>query len=115
MEELKQVWKHLPHTEQRLRYFESLSPEELEEKRKKLPSFPIAARKVLKKTVKNLPHDHGGRPRVLTDELRRMICGDVAAFIESAELIDAQRRAAAKYGVSLRSVQRAWQRRPRQK
>jgi len=109
LDEIRDVWKQLPHTEQRRKFFESLSPEELEEKRQQLPSFPIVARKVLKQTIKNLPHGRGGRPKILTVELRRTVCKYVGTLMgNGCDLPNAQKRAAAKHGLSVRSVQRAW-------
>ncbi len=62
------------------------------------------------------PHDPGGRPRSLSDKESRYVCEEIGKLIAmGVRLLDAQNRLARRMsqkqakGVSLRTVQRAWQ------
>jgi hypothetical protein len=109
----RKSWRTLEIKKQSRLVLESFSDRELEERIKLLPSFPMMVRKVLKRTVKNLPHARGGRPLDLTTEVRRKLCSEVGALMgnEGYQLREAQNFVAKKNGLSLRSVQRAWQER----
>ena len=73
--------------------------------------MPSAFRKPLFEAVKALPYPKGGRPKLLSDEDKSRACDQVTDLIRTSgmELRDALRRVALRFGVSLRTMQRAWQ------
>jgi hypothetical protein len=73
--------------------------------------FPTAIRKPLLEAAKALSHPKGGRPKLLTDPDKRKACDDISELMRMSglELREAVRRAADRYGVSVRTMQRVWQ------
>jgi hypothetical protein len=77
-----------------------------------LENLPYLFRKMLPEAAKEMPHDPGGRPPALTEEGAREACKEVGELTgRGATLLAAQKRVAMRRGVSLRTVQRAWQKR----
>jgi hypothetical protein len=65
-----------------------------------------------KEAAKKIPHRPGGRPRGLKDYEYVEVCKDIGSLLaEGVGLKDAQKRLAKRKDVSLRTVQRVWQRR----
>jgi hypothetical protein len=73
--------------------------------------FATAIRKPLLKAVKALDHPKGGRPKLLTDTDKRKACDEISELMRMSglELREAVQRAADRYGVSVRTMQRVWQ------
>lgn len=67
-------------------------------------------RKILGEASKQLPHLTGGRSKSLTDEQRIKVCRDIGTLMgNGAQLKDAVKRVAQSFGVSTRTIYRAWQ------
>jgi hypothetical protein len=75
--------------------------------------FPAAFRKPLLEAIKGLPHPKGGHPELLSDDTKREACDEIAKLIRVSglERRDAIERVATHFGVSVRTMQRIWQRR----
>lgn len=88
--------------------------EELEELLGFLRTFPYQLRRTFPKALKELPHDPGGHPPSFTASECREICSRIGALLaQGVRLKDAQSRLAQQKGVSLRTIQRVWQKRAR--
>ena len=75
-------------------------------------TVPYLLRSYLQDAAKSLPPSPGGRPRELTPEQRKEVCLRIGQLYGGGlEIRDAQKRMAQHYGVSLRTIQRAWQER----
>lgn len=75
-------------------------------------------RKMLSTGAKRLPHAKGGRDKLLSPSEEVQVCREIGKLTggEGAlpvALLDAQKRVARQFGVSVRTVQRAWQARLR--
>jgi hypothetical protein len=71
-------------------------------------------RKVAKKAVKGLPENPSGPKPVVEQSQKRAICQYIGSLYgDGVSKKDAQKRAAMKWGVSVRSVERAWAQRGR--
>ena len=85
-------------------------PEEIETVLILIRSVPYLLRTYLQDAAKELPPSPGGRPQELTPEKRKDVCLRIGQLYGmGVELRDAQKRMAQRYGVSLRTIQRAWQ------
>ncbi len=88
------------------------NPEELETVLTLIRTVPYLLRNQLQGAAKSLPPAPGGRPRELSPEQSRESCMQIGQLYGlGVELPDAQKRMARRYGVSLRTIQRAWQHR----
>jgi DNA invertase Pin-like site-specific DNA recombinase len=75
-------------------------------------TVPYLLRRSLQAATQSLPPSPGGRPQELRPEQRKEICLQIGQLYgQGIELRDAQKRMAQRYGVSLRTIQRAWQER----
>lgn len=89
-------------------------PLELDAQVEMVYMLPSTLRKVMpqamRETMRALPQDPGGRPNALTEEQSRSVCEEIGIlFARGVHLIDAQKRLCHRMGVSLRTIQRAWQ------
>jgi hypothetical protein len=96
------------------------STEQLEAIVKSIELFPYQVRRRLpeatKKTMKKLPHETGGRPQAVSSEEQSKVCEEIGQlFGQGVALKDAQKRVASRRNVSLRTIQRIWQRRKEKK
>ena len=78
--------------------------------------FPYTLRRVFpdaaKEAAKKLPHQPGGRPKALDVDDYPRVCKTIGKLLaEGVKLRDAQQRVALREDVSLRTIQRAWQKR----
>jgi len=65
-----------------------------------------------RRIAENLPPAPAGRPKRVTPEIKREIVGHIGTlFTKGVQLSDAQGRAALRFGVSRRTVQRVWRER----
>lgn len=88
------------------------SPEEIETVLSLIRTVPYLLRSYLQDAAKSLPPSPGGRPQELNPEQRKEVCLQIGQLYGlGAELRDAQKRMAQRYGVGLRTIQRAWQER----
>jgi hypothetical protein len=110
-EAFKNYFKALPFTAARRKFLSLQTTEQLDDIRKRLPEFPPHVRRVLSQTYKTLPHNTGGRKKRLTEEECHEICSDLAGLLAEMEMPEAQKRTATRHNLSVRSVQRAWQKR----
>lgn len=91
-------------------------PEELDAAICAIQLLPYQLRKALpgatKEAAKQLPRPPGGRPRLLIPEECRQACRQIGALLgDGVELGDAQKRVAQQERISLRTMQRVWQKR----
>jgi hypothetical protein len=95
-------------------------PWELDAQIEAIQLLPYTIRKVMPEAAhdaaKAFPRDEGGRPRSLTDQESKVVCEEIGKLIaRGVRLLDAQNRLAARMsklkgkGVSIRTIQRAWQ------
>jgi hypothetical protein len=92
------------------------SPNQLEAMVKVIRLYPYALRTILtdaaKEAAKSLPHQPGGRPRVLNSHDYPKVCEAIGTLIaKGVKLKVAQQRVAERHGVSLRTIQRVWRKR----
>ncbi len=92
------------------------TPEQLSATVDAIRLLPYTLREALpkagKEAAKKIPHRPGGRPRGLKEHEYLQVCKDIGSLLaEGVRLKDAQKRVAQRKGVSLRTVQRVWQRR----
>ena len=88
------------------------NPEELEAVLTLIRTVPFVLRNHLQRAAKSLPPSPGGRPRELSPEQSKEVCLQIGQLYGlGVELPKAQKRMAQRYGVSLRTIQRAWQER----
>ena len=74
--------------------------------------FPYTLRSAAKEAAKKLPHQPGGRPKALEVDDYPKVCKVIGNLLaEGVKLRDAQQRVALREDVSLRTIQRAWQKR----
>jgi hypothetical protein len=76
--------------------------------------LPYTLREVMPEAMHDfamaLPHDPGGRPVSLNLEERRRVCEEIGKLVaKGVLLLDAQNRMSHRMGVSVRTIQRAWQ------
>ena len=81
-----------------------------------LKNMPFVLRRLLPVVTKEyqsqLPYPKGGRPKALSPEQCQKMCRAIGRlFAVGVELADAQQRMTLRFGVSLRTIQRAWQNR----
>jgi hypothetical protein len=92
------------------------NPEELERWLAFIRALPYLLRGALQGIAKTLPPPPGGRPRELGPQECMEVCLQIGnLYGQGVELPDAQKRVAQRYGVSLRTIQRAWQQRTKWK
>jgi hypothetical protein len=95
-------------------------PLELDAQLEAIRLLPYTIRKGMPEAMREfsqvLPHDPGGRPRVLTDKESKYVCEEIGKLIAmGVRLLVAQDRLALRMSqkkskdVSVRSIQRAWQ------
>ena len=71
----------------------------------------FSLRKALMKQAKTLPAERGGRPKLLTKHQEAALNARISEQLsQGVDKTDAIRSAATKYGVSIWTVKRAWQR-----
>ena len=111
----QQVWNHAGSREELTAFLLSgpdPSPEEMETVLTLIRTVPYLLRRSLQAATQSLPPSPGGRPQELRPEQRKEICLQIGQLYgQGIELRDAQKRMAQRYGVSLRTIQRAWQER----
>lgn len=111
----QQIWENANNREEATRLLENLpepKPEEFENFLAFLRTFPYFLRALFQQAGKGLPPSPGGRPRELTADERKDVCKQIGQLYGGGvELADAKLRMAQHYGVSLSTVQRAWQER----
>jgi Trp operon repressor len=111
----QKLWSHATNREQLTELLlagPDSSPEEMETVLTIIRTLPYLLRNYLQDTAKALPPSPGGRPRELTPEQRKEVCLRIGQLYGTGvEVRDAQKRMAQRYGVSLRTIQRAWQER----
>ena len=111
----QKLWSHATNREQLTELLlagPDSSPEEIETMLTIIRTLPYLLRSYLQDTAKALPPSPGGRPRELTPEQRKEVCLQIGQLYGmGVEVRDAQKRMAQHYGVSLRTIQRAWQER----
>ena len=111
----QELWKNATNREQltsALLCGPDPDPREFETWLAFLRAFPHFLRGSLQGIAKTLPPPPGGRPRGLTPQECADICEQIGQlFGKGVELTDAKKRMAQRYGVSLRTIQRAWQHR----
>ncbi len=111
----QQVWNHAGSREELTAFLLSgpdPSPEEMETVLTLIRTVPYLLRRSLQAATQSLPPSPGGRPQELRPEQRKEICLQIGQLYgQGTELRDAQKRMAQRYGVSLRTIQRAWQER----
>ena len=89
-------------------------PEQLEAIVGAIRLMPYQVRKATLELGKKLPHDPGGRPRVLTPADGRQICAQIGALLgQGVRLSDAVKQMAAKHDVGEITIRRVWQKRGR--
>jgi hypothetical protein len=91
-------------------------PDQLDAMTKSIALFPYVMRKNLpaavKEAQKRLPHDPGGRPEVVEPEDYPKVCDEIGQlYARGTPLKTAQQRVAQRRDVSLRTIQRIWQKR----
>lgn len=79
--------------------------------------FIPGLRKPLLEAARRLPHPKGGRRKVLSEEQRVKARREIGELIgnQGCEQKDAVETAARRFNVSVRTMQRVWQERPRSK
>jgi hypothetical protein len=109
------VWNNACNREDAIRYLLSApdpNPEEFEKALTFLRSLPYFLRGWLQEAAKGLPPSPGGRPHGLEPPERREVRQQIGRlYAEGVSLSDAKKRMAQSYGVSLSTIQRAWQER----
>jgi acyl-CoA reductase-like NAD-dependent aldehyde dehydrogenase len=86
-----------------------ISPEQLEEVLSLLQGIAYRIREMMPELTKSIPHEPGGRPRSLTEIQKRQVCTEIASWYGRGVRVGiAIKRVAQKYGVSQRTVRRAW-------
>jgi hypothetical protein len=89
-----------------------ISPEELEKLLSFLQEIAYRIREMLPEVAKTIPHDPGGRPISLTEAKKRQACAEIASLYGRGVGVGvAIKRVAQKFGVSERTLRRAWQER----
>jgi hypothetical protein len=89
-----------------------ISPEQLEAVLSFLQEFPYRIREMLPEVVKTMPHEPGGRPRSLTEPGKQRACAEIALLYGQGVRVGvAIKRVAQKFGVSERTIRRAWRER----
>jgi hypothetical protein len=93
-------------------------PFELDAQIEAIHLLPYTIRKVMPEAMHELKHrlpqDPGGRPRGLNGDEPRQVCEEIGKLVaRGVRVMDAQNRVAQGKGVSVRTVQRAWQERAR--
>ncbi|MBI4480959.1 MAG: hypothetical protein HY651_13145 [Acidobacteria bacterium] len=77
-----------------------------------LRTFPFLLRRLLPKMAKDLPINPGGHPRALTPQGEAEVCVEIGTLLgQGVSLMNAQTRLAQRMDVSVRTIQRAWQKR----
>jgi len=85
------------------------SSEEVENAISLLPSVVYMIRRHLPQTISGIPHSPGGRPEALTETTKKQVCLEIGFLYTKGVLLrDAFKRLAKKYGVSERTIRRAW-------
>jgi hypothetical protein len=114
-----EIWQHARSREELTAFLLSgpdPSPDELETWLIFMRAVPFVLRKGLQSAARTLPHPPGGRPRELTPQECKEICGEIGWLLgQGVELRDAQSRMAQRYNKGLRTIQRAWQQRAKWK
>src|SRR5438094_1995684 len=88
------------------------SPQEMETVLTLIRTVPYLLRSYLQDAAKSLPPSPGGRPQELNSEQRKEACLQIGQLYGlGVEVRAAQKRMAQRYGVSPRTIQRAWQER----
>jgi hypothetical protein len=89
-----------------------VNPELMETVLTLIRTIPYLLRRSFQDATQSLPPSPGGRPRELLPEQCKEICLRIGQLYGvGVEVRDAQKRMAQRYGVSLRTIQRAWQER----
>jgi hypothetical protein len=87
-------------------------PDQLENVLSFLQNLPYMIREVIPEVAKAIPHDPGGRPISLTEPKKRQACAEIASLYGRGVRVGvAIKRVAQRFGVSERTVRRAWQER----
>jgi hypothetical protein len=112
----QQFWEHAGNREELAAFLRTtgpdLGPVELETMLAIIRTVPTLLRNQLQGVAKRLPPSPGGRPRGLSPEKSRDVCLQVGMLLgQGVRLPDAQKRMAKRYGVSMRTIQRAWRER----
>jgi hypothetical protein len=111
----QQLWSHATGRNQLTAFLltgPDPSPEEIETVLSLIRTVPYLLRSYLQDAAKSLPPSPGGRPQELNPEQRKEVCLQIGQLYGlGVEVRDAQKRMAQRYGVSLRTIQRAWQER----
>jgi len=95
-----------------LRQSPEIDPVEMERLIKILGKMLFLIRRFAPMIAKRLPHDPGGRPSVSTAEMQKEICEEISTLhAKGVSIGTACTRLAARYGVSVRSIQRIWNKR----
>lgn len=108
---LERMFESTAMRRDQISHVRKLTRKNVEEFERKIPNALYGAKSRFKKIYKNLPHPPGGAPRKLSDDRRREACLQVADLMgrDGLELADATQRVAARFKVSLRTMQRTWQ------
>ncbi len=111
----QQVWEHAGNREELAAFLvqgPDLQPADLETVLALIRTAPYLLRSQFQSVAKRLPPSPGGRPRGLSPEQSREVCLQIGTLLgQGVELPHAQKRMARHYGVSLRTIQRAWRER----
>jgi hypothetical protein len=110
-----EVWRHAQSREELTGFLRSgpdPTPGEVEGVITLMRTVPYILRRSLQTAASTLPSPPGGRPKGLTQQQEKEVCAQIGwLYGQGVEVRDAQKRMALRYGKSLRTIQRAWQRR----
>ncbi len=111
----QRFWEHAGTREELAAFLAQgpdLQPAELETVLALIRTVPYLLRSQFQTVAKRLPPSPGGRPRGLSPEQSKEVCLQIGTLYGGGvELPEAQKRMARRYGVSLRTIQRAWRER----
>jgi len=114
-EAAQRVWQQATNREDTIKCLESMpdaDPQELQKFLAIMRTIPYLLRGWLQDAAKGLPPSPGGRPQELTPEQQKEVCKQIGQlYADGVALSDAKTRMAQSYGVSLSTIQRAWQKR----
>jgi hypothetical protein len=111
----QKVWEHSENRDDAIVCLLALpdpTPTEMEAFRAFVRTVPFILRGAFQDLAKGLPPSPGGRPHELSLDQRREVCKQIGyLYGEGVTLADAKSRMAQRYGVSLSTIQRAWNKR----
>jgi len=111
----QKVWEHSENRDDAIVYLLALpdpKPTELEAFLVFVRTVPFILRGAFQDLAKGLPPSPGGRPHELRLDQSREVCKQIGyLYGEGVTRADAKSRMAQRYGVSLSTIQRAWNKR----